>query len=173
MKPGRRRIDVNLDELDKLLDGARQAPLSEADYDKLKGALHALAAMMVRPRTSEKTSAVVEETAAGETSSETAADSETSRTGHGRSGARAYAGAEKVAVAHPELSHGDRCPECGKGNVYEQKEPKVLVRIVDRRRWQPRFTRSSDCAAALADRYSPHRNRRAWVRKSTMKRRRP
>jgi transposase len=130
MKPGRRRIDVNLDELDKLLDGARQAPLSEADYDKLKGALHALAAMMVRPRTSEKTSAVVEETAAGETSSETAADSETSRTGHGRSGARAYAGAEKVAVAHPELSHGDRCPECGKGNVYEQKEPKVLVRIV-------------------------------------------
>ncbi len=28
------------------------------------------------------------------------------------------------------LKHGDRCPECGKGNVYGQKEPKVLVRIV-------------------------------------------
>ena len=28
------------------------------------------------------------------------------------------------------LQHGDRCPECGKGNVYGQKEPKVLVRIV-------------------------------------------
>ena len=51
MKSGRRRIDVNLDELDQVLDGARQAPLSEADYDKLKGALHALAAMLVRPRT--------------------------------------------------------------------------------------------------------------------------
>jgi hypothetical protein len=35
---------VNLDELDQMLDGALQAPLSEADYDKLKGALHALAA---------------------------------------------------------------------------------------------------------------------------------
>jgi hypothetical protein len=70
MKPGRRRIDVNLDQLDKVLDGARQAPLSEADYDKLKGTLHALAAMIVRPRTSEKTSAVVEETAAAEASSD-------------------------------------------------------------------------------------------------------
>ena len=29
-----------------------------------------------------------------------------------------------------QLKHGDRCPECGKGNVYGQKEPKVLVRIV-------------------------------------------
>ena len=56
----RRRIDVNLDELDRVLDGARQAPLSEADYDKLKGALHALAAMLVRPRNTEKTSAVLE-----------------------------------------------------------------------------------------------------------------
>jgi transposase len=28
------------------------------------------------------------------------------------------------------LTHGDRCPECGKGNVYGQKEPKVLVRII-------------------------------------------
>ena len=33
-------------------------------------------------------------------------------------------------VAHQCLQHGDRCPECGKGNVYGQKEPKVLVRVV-------------------------------------------
>ena len=37
---------------------------------------------------------------------------------------------EKVDVPHQDLKHGDRCPECGKGNVYGQKEPKVLVRIV-------------------------------------------
>jgi hypothetical protein len=130
MKPGRRRIDVNLDELDKVLEGARQAPLSEADYDKLKGALHALAAMIVRPRTSEKTSAVVEETAAADASSETAPDSEAPRSGHGRNGVQAFTGAEKVSIAHLELSHGERCPGCGKGNVYGQKKPKVLVRIV-------------------------------------------
>src|SRR6266478_3283565 len=61
MKSARRRVDVNLDELDRVLDGARQTPLSEADYDKLKGALHALAGMLVRPRTTEKTSAVLKE----------------------------------------------------------------------------------------------------------------
>ena len=63
----RRRVDVNLDELDRVLDGARQAPLSEADCDKLKGALHALAAMLVRPRNTEKTSAVLEESESPET----------------------------------------------------------------------------------------------------------
>ena len=57
----RRRVDVNLDELDRVLDGARQAPLSEADCDKLKSVLHALAAMLAPPRHTEKTSAVLEE----------------------------------------------------------------------------------------------------------------
>ena len=61
-KSARRRIDVNLDELDRVLDGARQAPLSEADYEKVKDALHAMAAMLARPRNTEKTSAVVGQT---------------------------------------------------------------------------------------------------------------
>src|SRR4029077_13996990 len=29
-----------------------------------------------------------------------------------------------------QLASGDHCPGCGKGRVYEQKEPKALVRIV-------------------------------------------
>ncbi len=49
--------------------------------------------------------------------------------GHGRHGANAFPTARKVNIAHPTLKHGDRCPDCGKGNVYGQKEPKVLVRI--------------------------------------------
>ena len=61
MKKARRRIDVNLEELDRVLDGAREAPLSEADHDKLKDALHALAAMLVRARNTEKTSEVAGE----------------------------------------------------------------------------------------------------------------
>ena len=44
MKTAKRRIDVNLEELDRVLDGAKQAPLSDGDHDKLKGALHALVA---------------------------------------------------------------------------------------------------------------------------------
>jgi transposase len=131
MKPARRRVDVNLDELDRVLDGARQAPLSEADYEKLKDALHALAAMLVRPRNTEKTSAVLEESGSLETGAGAQPDTNAPPpSGHGRNGAEVFGGARKVAIAHQKLTHGDRCPECGKGNVYRQKEPKVLVRIV-------------------------------------------
>ncbi len=131
MKSARRRVDVNLDELDRVLDGARQAPLSEADYDKVKGALHALAAMIAPPRHTEKTSAVLEKSEGTETGTGTQPDTNSSPSpGHGRNGAEAFGGAQKVDVPHQNLRHGDRCPECGKGNVYEQKQPKVLVRIV-------------------------------------------
>src|SRR5262249_39433381 len=67
MKRARRRIDVNLEELDRVLDGAREAPLNEADYDKLKDALHAMAALLARSPNTEKTSAVVGDAAGAET----------------------------------------------------------------------------------------------------------
>ena len=78
MKTTRPRIDVNLDELDRVLDGARQAPLSKDDYEKLKDALHALAAMLVRPRNTEKTSAVLEKMEGAETGAETQPESNAS-----------------------------------------------------------------------------------------------
>jgi len=48
--------------------------------------------------------------------------------GHGRNGADAYRGGERVAVPHPSLRPGDACPACGQGTVYT-KVPGVLVRI--------------------------------------------
>jgi transposase len=48
--------------------------------------------------------------------------------GHGRHGAAAYRGAERIDVPHPSLRAGDACPTCGEGTVYE-KAPGVLVRI--------------------------------------------
>ena len=131
MKTARHRIDVNLDELDRVLDGARQAPLSEDDYETLKKALHALAAMLVRPRNTEKTSAVLGKSEGSDAGAGTQPETNASPApGHGRNGAGAFVSSRKIAIAHPKLKHGDRCPECGKGNVYGQKEPKVLVRIV-------------------------------------------
>ena len=50
--------------------------------------------------------------------------------GHGRLGADAYLGAERVEVRHETLHHGDPCPLCPKGKVYRLKEPRRLVRIV-------------------------------------------
>ena len=124
MKSAKRRIDVNLEELDRVLDGAREAPLSEADHDKLKDALHAMAALLVRSRNTEKTSAVVEPTQSKP------AEESAPAAGHGRNSAGAFTGADKVEVPHQKLKHGDRCPECGQGNVYVQKEPRFLVRVV-------------------------------------------
>jgi len=125
-KSTRRQIDVNLDELDQVLDRAREVPLSEADHDKLKGALHAMAALLVQPRSTEKTSAIMESPGATTIQPDTSAPP----AGHGRNGAEAFVGAQKIEIAHQNLKHGGRCPECGKGNVYQQKEPKVLVRII-------------------------------------------
>ena len=48
--------------------------------------------------------------------------------GHGRNGAAAYEGAERIDVPHPSLRAGDACPACGEGTVYD-KAPGVLVRI--------------------------------------------
>ena len=54
------------------------------------------------------------------------------RKGHGRNGAAAYTGAKRIKVTHATLKHGDRCPVCGKGNVYLQKKPGVIVRFMAR-----------------------------------------
>jgi transposase len=130
VKQPRRRIEVNLEELDRVLDGARQAPLSEEDHRKLREALHALAAMLVRPRNTEKTSSAVEkpDDEAGASGKQPNPDAPPPP-GHGRNGAEASNGANRVEIKHQKLRHGDRCPECGQGNVYAQKEPKLLVGV--------------------------------------------
>ena len=49
--------------------------------------------------------------------------------GHGRNGVDAYTGAERITIAHPELTPGDKCPECFQGKVYLQKQPGVFIHI--------------------------------------------
>jgi transposase len=74
---------------------------------------------------------VLEKMEGAETGVETQPESNASPSpGHGRNAAEAFCSSRKIAIAHPKLKHGDRCPECGKGNVYGQKDPKVLVRMV-------------------------------------------
>ena len=124
MRVKRKRVDVNLEELDRVLDHAREAPLSEPDYDKLKEALHALAGMLphhgLRRRPVRCFRQPIRHTQ----------QSKEKPKGHGRNGASSYTGAKKVAVPHPTLHTGDHCPGCEKGKVYPQKEPRTLVRVV-------------------------------------------
>jgi len=50
--------------------------------------------------------------------------------GHGRNGADAYTGAEKIEVPHATLAPGDPCPQCPNGTVYDMRRPGVVVRLV-------------------------------------------
>ncbi len=52
----KRRIDVNLDELDQIIDRGTRAPLSESEGQKLKTALHAMAETGAKTEYAEKTS---------------------------------------------------------------------------------------------------------------------
>jgi transposase len=56
-------------------------------------------------------------------------DSESPGKGHGRNGADAYTGAEKIEVPHESLTPGDPCPKCETGTVYETGRPGVVVRF--------------------------------------------
>ena len=131
MKRIRPRVNVNLPELDQVLEQARQTPLSDPDYQKLKDALHLLAGLLSPTRSTEKTSTLL--AAGDDPSSADPPSAESPRTpppGHGRNGAAAFTGAQKVVVAHGDLQAGQGCPACEKGKVYHQKEPKPLVRLV-------------------------------------------
>ena len=123
----RRRVDVNLDELDQIIDRGTHTPLSESEGQKLKTALHAMAERLLPKRNTEKTSAILPQDAAPADKPDTG---ESAPAGHGRNGAAAFTGANKVAVAHATLHSGDQCPECHQGKVYRQKEPATLVRFV-------------------------------------------
>jgi transposase len=123
----RRRLDVNLDELDQIIDRSTRSPLSESDGQKLKVALHAMAERLLGKRSTEKTSAVLPRDAAAAGKPKTG---ESAPAGHGRHSAAAFTGANRVAIAHASLHAGDLCPECRRGKVYRQKEPATLVRFV-------------------------------------------
>ena len=77
----RRRVDVNLDELDQIIDRSTRAPLSESEGQKLKTALHAMAERLLSKRNTEKTSAVLPPDGTPTGTPET---SESVPAGHGR-----------------------------------------------------------------------------------------
>ena len=112
-----------------MLDGAREAPLSESDHGKLRDALHALAELVVRTRNTQKTSAVVGK----EEGSQTGTPPDNAATpppGHGRNGAEAFGGARKVAIRHQTLTHGDLVDSTLKADM-AQRVMKMLDRAPD------------------------------------------
>lgn len=145
------RIDLTIQDLRTLLQQVRPR-LTDAEHAQLTAVVHTLGyvadllddqtttiarlrqLLLSTPHT-EKTRKVLERTGAqedgvGPDRERHRAGRERAAGGHGRHGVEAYDGARQVAVPHPRLRHGDRCPECAHGKVYAQREPGVLVRIV-------------------------------------------
>jgi hypothetical protein len=132
MRRGHERVEINIEELRDALERARQEPISATDYAKLRLAIDVLAERLTPKRTSEKTRTVVPQpqlTPNATATSNTADNSAGDRKGHGRTSAAEYGGAKKVVIA-ASLAAGDRCPDCARGRVYQQRQPKRLVRIV-------------------------------------------
>jgi transposase len=146
-QPGVPPIQVPIEELEGLVEQARPA-LSAEGYQKLRAAIHTLvyvtelleqkettlAALreLLCPASTEKTDKVLQQAGVqtGGLGPESAAQKpKRAAAGHGRNGAAAYHGAQKVPVPHASLKAGDACPDgCG-GKVYPQRDPGVLVRI--------------------------------------------
>ena len=148
MKAADEVIEVNREELQALLERKRET-LGEEDYQKLQKLLRAfsyladligekettisqLRALLMKPST-EKTSRVLEQAgleAARKNPPSRLTTNQKPKPGHGRNGAGAYCGAVQIPIAHRSLNPGDRCPECLKGKVYEQKKPGLRIRLV-------------------------------------------
>ena len=127
-KPRRRRIDVNVEELDQIVDRARAGP---AERYRLRQAQNRIACADRKiAGAGEDGEARIGIRGRQTPASPAAPPRAEGAPGHGRNGAQAFSGARKVTIAHQQLAGGDRCPDCGKGKVYVQKEPKALVRIV-------------------------------------------
>ena len=160
MAPTIAQIDLRMDELERLVDRTRHAPLTEAEHATLKAAIATLgyvAELLEQKGTTlaglrhlllgtqtEKTrdvlaragiTAGVAADAPGPLGDDAPAEAaaprrEPRRPGHGRRAADAYGGAAHVAVPHGHLHHGDRCPLCTTGKVYAQRDPGLLIRLV-------------------------------------------
>jgi transposase len=71
------------------------------------------------------------------------------RKGHGRIPGSAYA-SESIAVPHPTLCTGQRCPACAHGTLYAMKDPASCVRVFGQAplvalRWDCECLRCSGC----------------------------
>ena len=143
-----------MSELETILERSKTTALSEEEYQKLHAAMETLVFLtqelekkrvsvqrlkqLLFGATTETTRKVMEKLL-GETDKESNSGDNTAEgkdteprqkaKGHGRNGAEAYTGADKICVPHESLKPGDSCPNCQKGTVYESVEPGHLVRI--------------------------------------------
>ena len=137
-KGKRNKVEVDVKELDGILDQAVEKPLSQAEADKLRLAIHTMAErILADQRSSEKLDNMINEVADKDPDGKPKEEglppkpprSNPGPGRNGRNGADAYTSATRVAIElHTALKPGCNCPSCLKGKLSRQK-PRTLVRI--------------------------------------------
>ena len=137
-KGKRNKVEVDVKELDGILDQAVEKPLSQAEADKLRLAIHTMAErILADQRSSEKLDNMINEVADKDPDGKPKEEglppkpprSNPGPGRNGRNGADAYTSATRVAIElHAALKPGCNCPSCLKGKLSRQK-PRTLVRI--------------------------------------------
>ena len=135
-----KRIDLSASEADALLERLAKGELEPEDYEILgtmvkswlwlsgvvqdaKISIRELKKLIFGAKTEKTRKVLKPETADKQTSW-----SKKKSPGHGRNGADAYTGAERICLKCAQVRPGDRCPRCGKGKLYAY-EPSEIVCI--------------------------------------------
>ena len=171
-KKASRRLELSVEELQRIKARARERRLEESDYELIVAildtveflrdavqkktiAVKRLLGMVFGVRT-EKTRNVLPNGARQPASTSPAGmqHTTTKRKGHGRRGVAQYWGAERIVVAHSSLNSGDSCPECPKGRLYDTRRPAVLVHFqgsppVIATVWECQSLRCGSCGAVF------------------------
>jgi len=125
--------ETTIRRLRQMLFGAKTEKI-EAVIGGLKDADRASVSPEVVPKSPEGAAAEAQAGASADTSVKAATNDDSQASGegagHGRNGADAYTGAEKIEVRHESLSPGDPCPQCEEGTLYDTRRPGVLVRLM-------------------------------------------
>jgi transposase len=143
-------IELDMKELEEIIERSRHGTLSAKDQEKLKellGAMKHLMALVENKKTSmrklrqmlfgasteklENLKRVLEALGDAEAlgRKESKGQGKQKAKGHGRNGADAYRGAERIKIEHESLKAGDRCPGCQKGKVYVPGSPAYRIRV--------------------------------------------
>ncbi len=151
-------VQIPIEELEAIIEQARVGAISTEQYTRLKAVIQTFALLqeelqakklsmerlkrMLFGASTERTREVLGEDAAehsgatAEGGVNEAAGEQSARSaprgkskGHGRNGAGAFSGAQKIKIPHPLLHGGEACPGCAKGKVYPMKDPGVRVRF--------------------------------------------
>ena len=138
-----KRIDLTPEQLDALLKRVEAGSLQDGDYEIIKGMAETLSFLsqaldnkntsikrllrLIFGEQTEKTTKVLQRNKAG--GKKSGKKKKKKRKGHGKNGAAAYHGAEKIKVAHESLKPKDPCPDCYRGKLYELTEPGIIVRV--------------------------------------------